>query len=53
MFGPAACRQVLRKKSRPIAQIPFDFAVEPSIAVHVNLASGNEFTAPQDILVRG
>jgi hypothetical protein len=34
-------------------QILFDFAVEPSIAVHVNLASGIEFTAPQDVFVRG
>jgi hypothetical protein len=40
-------------KSRPFVQIPFDFAIEPSIAVRVNLASDQEFTAPQDVLVRG
>ena len=34
-------------------QIPFDFALEPSIAVHVNRASGRRFTAPQDVLAQG
>ena len=34
-------------------QMPFDFVLEASIAIHVNQALGGRFTAPQDVLTRG